>query len=245
MPVCNEADIIEDVLEEWIHEVFNYLPEGSELVLDDASNDGTEEILQHLAQKYPFIYVYHQDKKDGFFRAALRLYRAAKCPLIFFTDSDGQYVPREFWKLAPFIEDYDLVHGAKLARKDAIHRVFASFCFNQISKLLFGTSYPDINSAYRLMHRHVIDNLLDKVRHMPTLLNAELLLRCYMEGYKIKALGVAHRSRKYGVSRGLPLKTFALESYRAYQGLFKIRYEYRSRFSSTKAKRLTQKVSMK
>lgn len=240
MPVCNEADIVEEVIEEWINEVFVYLPEGSELVLDDASNDGTEEILQYLARKYPFIHIYHQNKKDGFFRAALRLYQAAQCPLIFFTDSDGQYVPSEFWKIAPLIEDYDMVHGAKIARKDSIHRIFASFCFNRISRLLFDYNYQDINSAFRLMHRQVIDDLLVKVQHMPTLLNAELLLRSHIEGYRIKSIGVAHRSRKYGVSRGLPLKTFILESYRAYEGLLKIKFEYSSKHSLLVAKKLAQ-----
>lgn len=238
MPVCNEADIIEDVVEEWIQEVMIHLPQGSELLFDDASSDETYEILLNLAQKYPFIKIYHQDRKDGFFKAAIRLYRAASCPLIFFTDSDGQYVPSEFWKLVPYIQDYDVVHGAKSNRQDAFHRVFASFCFNQIAKLLFGYSYPDINSAFRLMHRSVIEQLLSTIKHMPTLINAELLLRSRIEGYSIKALWVEHRKRKYGVSRGLPLKTFAIESFRAYQGLVKIKLEYRRQKSISRYKRV-------
>jgi glycosyltransferase involved in cell wall biosynthesis len=226
MPVCNEADIIEEVIEEWVTDVFRYLPDGSELVLDDASSDGTTQILYCLAKKYSYIHIYHQDHKDGFFKSAMRLYRAAECPLIFFTDSDGQYIPSEFWKLVPYINDYDMVHGAKINRKDSLYRIFASFCFNKIANLLFGCQYPDINSAFRLMHRSVVDKLLDKVQHMPTLINAELLLRGHIEGFTIKSLWVAHRKRKFGVSRGLPLNTFLSESLKAYYGLLKIKTEY-------------------
>lgn len=225
-PVCNEEDVIEDVINEWLQDVFCYLPEGSEMIFDDASTDRTNTILQKLADIHPFIKVYHQEEKDGFFNSAVRLYRSAKCPLIFFTDSDGQYVPSEFWKLVPFIEEYDVIHGAKLERKDAIHRIIASFYFNKFAKSIFGFYYPDINSAYRLMKATVIDELLPKVKHMPTLINAELLLRANIEGYKIKSVGVVHRSRQVGISRGLPWFSFLNESCRAFNGLLRIKQEY-------------------
>src|ERR1035441_4651984 len=102
MPVCNEAEVLEGVLEEWITEVFQYLPEGSELVIAEAtSTDGTREILAAMCEKYAFMRVLYRDTKDGFAAAARLLYSEARCPLVFFTDSDGQYVPAEFWKLAP------------------------------------------------------------------------------------------------------------------------------------------------
>src|SRR5687767_12853364 len=102
MPICNEADIIEEVITEWVTEVFQYLPPGSEFLFDEAaSTDGTREILARLCVKYPYIKVNYNDRKDGFANAARRLYNASVCPLVFFTDSDGQYAPAEFWKLAP------------------------------------------------------------------------------------------------------------------------------------------------
>src|SRR5262245_20514730 len=113
MPVCNEARIIEDVIEEWVGDVFQYLPEGSEFLFDEAaSTDGTRGILARMCEKYPFIHVRYNDSKDGFAAAAKRLYLAAQCPFVFFTDSDGQYVASEFWKLVPFAREFSVVHGA-------------------------------------------------------------------------------------------------------------------------------------
>ena len=71
MPVCNEAEVIEGVLEEWITDVFQYLPEGSEfLIAEAASSDGTREILARMSQKYSFMRVLYRDSKDGFAAAA-------------------------------------------------------------------------------------------------------------------------------------------------------------------------------
>ena len=107
MPVSNEADVIEEVVEEWVRDVVSHLPRGSEFLFDEAaSNDGTREILQRLIIKYPFINVEYQDKKDGFAKAARRLYGRAKCPWVFFTDSDGQYV-LSYW-LSPKVYSFHI-----------------------------------------------------------------------------------------------------------------------------------------
>jgi glycosyltransferase involved in cell wall biosynthesis len=227
MPVCNEADIIEEVLQEWIEDVLQKLPEGSELVLDDASNDGTEKIIADLAEKYPFVRVNHHGEKDGYFRSVYRLYRAAKCPLIFITDSDGQYLPSEFWMLAEYCGDYDVVHGAKTVREDPFYRAPCSAIFTVFSRYLFHHPYHDVNSVHRFMKRHVVEKLLPKTRHMPILINTELLMRCHAEGFTIKEVPISHRPRKHGVSRGLPMHKFLVDGWRACRGLLRIRREYR------------------
>jgi glycosyltransferase involved in cell wall biosynthesis len=229
MPVCNEADVIEGVVEEWVADVFKYLPEGSEFLIDDAeSSDGTREILDRLALKYPYLKVEHRPTKDGFPAAARRLYLRAKCPYIFFTDSDGQYIAADFWKLAKHVPAYDVVHGAKLGRKDPLPRRVFSSLFNKLSSFLVGTYYIDINSAFRLMKREVIEEVLPKVNVMPALINAEFLLRCELDNLAIKQVYILHRPRRFGTSRGLPVHRFFIEGFRAFRGLLKIKESYRS-----------------
>jgi glycosyltransferase involved in cell wall biosynthesis len=229
MPVCNEAAVIEAVLAEWHREVFVRLPAGSELLLDEAaSNDGTREILERLRQVYPYLRVTYTPRKDGFGVAARRLYLSARCPWVFFTDSDGQYVPAEFWKLARFTGTFDVIHGAKIGRQDPFLRRLASFSFNTIAHVIFDTHYTDINSAFRLMRREQVVPIVERCRHMPTLLNAELLLRCEFEGLTICQCRVRHRARSDGASRGLPPLSFPGECLRAYRGLRALRTEYLS-----------------
>ena len=229
MPVCNEADVIEATITEWANDVFAFLPAGSEFLIDEAaSTDGTREILARLCQTYDFLHVTSHERKDGFAAAARRLYAAARCPLVFFTDADGQYVASEFWKLAPFAADFDLVHGAKVGRQDAFARKVASAIFNRIARFLFDVHYSDINSAFRIMRREVVMTLLPTVHCMPTLLNAELLLRIELNNYSIKQVHVKHRPWQSGVSRGLPPTTYLREAYLAYKGLVAIKREFSS-----------------
>lgn len=227
MPVCNEVDVIESTIEEWVNEVFAFLPPGSEFLIDEAaSTDGTREILVRLSGKYDFLRVHYHETKDGFAAAARRLYEGARSPFIFFTDSDGQYVASEFWKLAPFAADFDLVHGAKVGRQDTFARKAASALFNRIARVVFDVHYTDINSAFRIMKRDVIARVLPSAHCMPTLLNAELLLRLELNNFSIKQVHVRHRPRKFGVSRGLPPWGFLRESYRAYRGLLAVKREF-------------------
>jgi dolichol-phosphate mannosyltransferase len=228
MPVCNEAEVLEAVLEEWIAEVIQHLPEGSELLIaESASTDGTREILAALCGKYPFIRVLHSDIKEGFAVAARLLYTEARCPLVFFTDSDGQDVPAEFWKLAPFVKEFSIVHGAKIGRQDPFFRKVASAVFNRIARFLFDVHYSDINSAFRIMKTEMVSQLLPQLHCMPTLLNAELLLRAELDNRSIKQVRIIHRRRLKGVSRGLPPGRFLKESLAAYRGLCNLKSEYK------------------
>jgi glycosyltransferase involved in cell wall biosynthesis len=222
MPVFNEADIIEDVIQEWVDDVIQFCPAGSELVLEDCSTDGTDEILRKLAARYPFLRV-NFAARDGFFNSAIRLYNDARCPLVFFTDSDGQYVPTEFWRVAAEIGDYDMVHGAKIDRKDPLYRVRLSHVFNMLIRGLFDSNCEDANSAFRLIRRPMVMAIVPELNCMRMLPNAEFYIRGEARHFRIKNIKVSHRHRKFGKSRGIPPKTFARECWRAFWNLLELR----------------------
>jgi len=231
MPVCNEIDVLEDVVEEWVRDVISHLPIGSELLFDEAaSTDGTKELLQSLTLKYPYINVEYHTDKDGFANAARRLYGRAKCPWIFFTDSDGQYIASDFWKLAKHIDEKnDLIRGAKIGRRDPKVRRLASALFNKFVQFLFNLNYLDFNSAFFLVRKDALCAILPHLHCMPTLINTELLLRLELENYSIKQVYVLHRERKFGISRGLAPSQFIQESLKALRGLYAIKASYRTR----------------
>ena len=97
--------------------------------------------------------IHGREKRDGFGNAAKRLYKRANSPFIFFTDSDGQYVAKDFWILAKYINDYDFIRGGKVGRKDPIMRRLVSFIFNKLVLILFDVYYFDVNSAFFLLKK--------------------------------------------------------------------------------------------
>ncbi len=205
MPVYNEADIIQTVVEEWCQEVINFLPPGSELLFDDASDDQTTQILQSLKERYPYIQIHHTER-DGFGNAAKRLYMAAKNPLIFFTDSDGQHLPDDFWRVAKAmrtsdIDGYDMLHGYKVNRKHPYYQILGSALFNIFSRLLFSSKGRDINSSFKLIKRSLVQDQVPKLAYVPTFINSELYIRAEKAGYRIHNIPVGHRARYIGESK--------------------------------------------
>lgn len=224
MPVFNEVDVIDAVIEEWIRDVFAHLPEGSELVFDDCSTDGTTAAIERWRERHPLIRI-NRSERDGFFDSAMRLYRLASCDLVFFTDSDGQYVAEDFWKVASQIESNDMVHGAKVDRHDPRYRLTFSGVFNVIVREMFGSVAVDANSAFRLVRRELLEAVLPQIRHLSMLPNSEMYIRAERMGFRIQNIPIRHRPRQHGVSRSLPKGVFFVECWRAMKGLRALRDE--------------------
>jgi glycosyltransferase involved in cell wall biosynthesis len=223
MPVCQEAEGIESVVAELAEVVFRYLPEGSEFLIEEGgSTDGTKEILRELEQRWPFLKVNYSDRKEGFAAAARKLYERAACPLIFFTDSDGQCVASEFWRLAGALDGNDMVLGRKRVRHDPLMRRITSRVFNFIARTLFGFKYRDINFGYRLCLRSVMANVLESVEVMPTMINAEIVIIAHANGLRLVEVDVHHRPRLFGMSQGFA-GFIPTEALHAFVGLLKLK----------------------
>lgn len=224
MPVCNEAGAIRQVVAEWHDCVLSKLPPGSELVFEDCSDDGTTEILTQLRLARPYLRI-NRSRRDGFFASAMRLYRLAANELVFFTDSDGQYVAEDFWNIYAHIDDHDMVHGFKSNRCDPAYRKAGSWAFNALTRTYFRSQAIDVNSAFRLVRREALFAVLDSIRHLRMMPNAEMYLRLERLGYRICNVAVRHRARPDGHSRSLPLKVFFREGLHAVRSLTRLKRE--------------------
>lgn len=224
LPVCDEVEGIESVLAELVEVVYRHLPDGSEFLIEESgSKDGTRELLQELQIRWPFLNIRFQPKREGFGPAARALYARASCPWVFFTDSDGQCVGSEFWRLAEHVENHDFVLGVKRIRYDPLVRRITSRVFNRIAKTLFSVPGEDINFGFRLARREAVLRCLDHCADLPTLLNAEVSIYAHALGYRILPVRVHHRPRIFGLSRGLTPGSVPANSWKAFIGLLKIR----------------------
>ena len=244
MPVCNESDIIEQVVEEWHHDVIRFLPEGSELVFDDASDDQTPEILKRLQRRYTYIRV-HSSARDGFGNATKRLYLVAKNPLVFFVDSDGQYLASDFWKLAEIFAckegGVDMLNGYKVDRKHPMYQIFGSWLFNVFVRQLFSSKGKDINSAFKLVKRDLLEKQVPRLKYVPTFVNSELYLRAEAEGYCIVDIPVSHRMRDSGKSKVSTPMSYLRHGWETIFGLIKLRKALNIQAALERQKRVTLK----
>jgi len=227
LPVLNEIDVIEDVLQEWLA-LCKKLPKGSLVSVEDGgSNDGTVEVLKKLQKKYLWLKVVYREKPDGFGNAAKRLLDNTNTEWIFFTDSDGQYVPEDFWILWKKRSDFDVVRGIKMGRQDPFLRRVTSLVWNKSVSFLFNLPLIDINAAFILARTDVVKQVLPLVTRLKTLVTSELIIRIILANYEVKNTYIRHRKRVGGKSRGVPTLRLPKIAFLQFIGLFKIKSDYR------------------
>lgn len=205
MLVYNEAEIIESVIREYYETVFQKLPNAEFIVAEDGSNDGTKEILGRLAKELN-IRLVSGDARKGYVKAYRDSISLPQNEYIFFTDSSGKHIPEDFWDMYPYTEEYDIVSGFKVNRKDPFYRIIMTKVFNGLVNLYFGTHFKDIDSGFKLIRRDAMLDILEDDWICTDLISFEVMIRLAYRNYKIKEVPVHHRPRKNGESRGLPIK---------------------------------------
>jgi len=127
------------------------------VVVDDGSVDGTWEVLESLAARYPFLHAARHRVRRGIAESLRTGYLNARGSVLVFYPADLQYLPEDIPRLvAPIIDgNSDMVTGYKQGEYD---KAFVSGVYNRLSRSLFKVPVRDLNSvkAYR---REVMDSL--------------------------------------------------------------------------------------
>ena len=228
MPILNEVSVVNSVLDEWL-EVLQKLPQGSKILIEDGgSKDGTREILEGYETRYKELEIIYKDKPEGFGNAAKNLLSLADTDWVFFTDSDGQYVASDFWKLWERREKVDLVRGIKLGRNDPVFRMFTSFAWNRVIRFMFGIPINDINVAFFLVRKSSLSDIIPKCVFLDLLVVSELMIRLITNNCLFgNDVYILHRQRKDGKSRAIPARKILQVGVSHLIGLRKIKRDFR------------------
>jgi glycosyltransferase involved in cell wall biosynthesis len=132
---------------------------------------------------------------------ALRVgFASATKDLIFYTDGDAQYDPRELKLLLPALrDDVDVVNGWKIDRSDPLHRKIIGRVYHHTVKLLFGFKLRDVDCDFRLIRREVFE-VVDLESDSGTIC-LELVKKLQDAGYRFAEVPVHHYHRTYGESQ--------------------------------------------
>ena len=172
------------------------------IVVNDGSSDATAEVLGDLATVYPRLRLVTHEKNRGYGAALRSGFRAATRHLVFYTDGDAQYDPRELtvlWRHLAENPEVDLVNGYKISRADPLHRIVIGRVYHHMVKLLFGLRLRDVDCDFRLMRRSIFDRVtLEKSSGVICL---EMMKKIQDAGFRIAEVPVHHYHRAYGVSQ--------------------------------------------
>ena len=170
------------------------------IVVENGSSDYTVAVLENLARHYKhFRYISHH--KPLGYGGALRIgFAECQKDLIFYTDGDAQYDPREVRQLLPALgADIDIVNGWKIDRNDPIHRIIIGRMYHHIVKTLFNFKLRDVDCDFRLIRRDVFDTI-DLESDSGTIC-LEMVKKLQDANFRFAEVPVHHFHRAYGKSQ--------------------------------------------
>ena len=185
------------------------------VVVNDGSDDRTGEVADELAARYPGrVHVVHHEVNKGY-GAAVRTGIATALehtdvPWIFLTDSDGQFRGAELpWFVAEArTERADAVIGFRPRRADPAMRKVNAWLWTRASGLLLGVGARDVDCAYKLVGRRVLDGV--QLHGDAALISPELLMKIRARDARILQRPVRHYPRVHGEQTGAKLSVILI-----------------------------------
>ena len=168
--------------------------------VDDASRDGTREVLGALRSEIPQLRVLCHGRNSGQSRAIRTGVLGARAPVIVTMDGDGQNDPADGPALVDALLagglDLAMVGGERVKRQDSQAKKLASRLGNGVRRCLLHDSAKDTGCGLKAFRREAFLRLpyFDHIhRYLPA-----LMLR---EGYQVEFRPVNHRHRQTGQSK--------------------------------------------
>jgi glycosyltransferase involved in cell wall biosynthesis len=170
------------------------------IVVNDCSPDHTGELLQEMAAHFPWLKVVTHPANRGYGGALRSGFAAATKELVFYTDGDAQYDPRELLRLyEAFSPEVDFVNGYKIGRSDPVHRIVIGRVYHWFVRTVFRLRLRDVDCDFRLMRRSVFDKVV--LTRSSGVICVELMKKVQDHGYRIAQVPVHHYHRAHGKSQ--------------------------------------------
>ena len=205
VPVYNEAEAL-PLLAERVTAVLGQFGRPWELIfINDGSHDGSEEVLDRLAQDNPAIKVVHFRRNYGQTAAMMAGFDFAQGDVIVPMDGDLQNDPADIPKMVAKIDEgFDVCSGWRKDRQDnALQRNLPSIMANRLISFVSGVELHDFGCSLKAYRAEVI-------KHVRLYGEMHRFLPIYASwhGAKITEETVNHFARttgqsKYGLERVL------------------------------------------
>tara|TARA_X000000950_G_C13850516_1_gene634299 strand:- start:992 stop:1693 length:702 start_codon:yes stop_codon:yes gene_type:complete len=199
VPLYNEAENVENLINE-IYFVFkDYKPIEYEIILvNDASNDNTSEILNSLEKKYQNLKTINNKKNVGQSFSLIKGIKSSKFNTIVTLDGDCQNNPADIPKLLKKYNsdnDIGLVGGLRLKRKDKIIKKISSKIANKVRKIILNDKCDDTGCSLKVFDKKIFIKL-------PEFEGLHRFMPALFSGYGCKTffIPVDHRARLFGKS---------------------------------------------
>lgn len=206
IPAHNEAGLIRTTIEGMHASLAGAGIPHELVVVDDASADGTGELLDALAQRLPALRVIHRQAPPGVGRAVRAGLAAAQGDAAVIVMADGSDRPEDVCAYHDLLEQgYDAVFGSRFIAGGTVQgypplKLLVNRLGNQVIRLLFGRSENDLSNALKAYRAEVLRAAAPlEGDHFEIFV--ELPLKALAVGARVGTVPVAWQGRRVGASK--------------------------------------------
>ena len=197
-PMYNEIGNVERCVAEALATGRKITSDLEIVLVDDASTDGCGALADQLALAHPELRVVHHTKNRKLGGALRTGFASATKDWILYIDSDLPIQMDDALRAVPLTADADMVIGNRQGRAEGPKREIMSFVYNRLIRVLFGLKVRDVNFAFKLFRRAVLERIT--LQSEGSFIDAELLIETHKTGFKIAELPMRYYERTAGVS---------------------------------------------
>jgi|TARA_B110000259_G_C13896097_1_gene354930 glycosyltransferase involved in cell wall biosynthesis len=199
----NEEANIKNEIENLYNNIASKVKECEVIICEDGSADQTKKIINDLNKVYNFEYLSSDDRK-GVSKAMIDGFKKARGEYIFFSDAGKKFNFNDFWKLYNDAENYDLVSGVRVNRKDQKYRIILTYFLNLFLKITINSNFKDIDSGFKIFNKKKLLEVLSSKIINTDFLSAEICLKFQYKKFRYKEVEVDYFQRNE-VSKALPI----------------------------------------
>ncbi|MGQ9561213.1 MAG: polyprenol monophosphomannose synthase [Candidatus Oleimicrobiaceae bacterium] len=209
VPTYNEADNIDKL----VPMILTHTPKGTEvLVVDDASPDGTGEIVQSIAARDSRVHLLRRERKLGLGSAYVQGFKYAlqrEFEYIVEMDADFSHDPREINLLLEKAahEGCDLVVGSRYVdgitvTRWPLKRLVLSIGASKYVRAITGLKIYDCTSGFKCFRRRVLEQIdLNTIHSDGYSFQIEMSFRAYRKRFKLCEVPITFVERRRGTSK--------------------------------------------
>jgi dolichol-phosphate mannosyltransferase len=206
IPAHNEVESIGATVEAVISELTVERIPYEIVVVDDASSDGTGDVVRTIGTRDPAVRCLRSPRSPGFglaVRSGLDEYTGDAVAIMMADLSDSPKDLVRYYRVLQ--EGFDCAFGSRFIRGGRVSdypkvKLILNRLVNFGIRALFRHGYNDTTNAFKAYRREVIDNIQPLLSHHFNL-TVELPLKAVVRGHSYEIVPVSWTNRAYGVSK--------------------------------------------